>query len=451
MQKTITDTLLYCHFLQNTFSKPTGEKEKDFSETKNFRKLPKEYIMKNIGKIFTLAAVFSASVFTSCHDSIYEMIEKEVALESDGLGGDICQIVQYGDYLVVPNGHIYYKSNQPSTYTGKTRHQWKGLTDTTTDTGENEMPATTFQLASDENNLYALTYIWGENNDGENEPKEVRLYVTADTDFSDGTTWTKVDLSSIVSSSSFTNVKNIFDNKYAEITDDAANKKYIYDFSERTAFIRLYEKTSKTYKLYKLNGTSAPTAASGIEYIDEEKSKGNEITAAYFNGKTYVSKYYAMASDDKNLYYSKTSTSTYSKKYHYVDTESVIYYMNLSGKTDSVKPSAGGILSISPASDYLLIGTTGGLARVPLTGDNKVPSGTTRKFSSNGGSIISEYVFYTFVLDYNKKEDGNSTAGTDEYASSTIYGSIRSSSDSWDDVGLYAYYPSKQEWNRDGK
>ena len=70
---------------------------------------------------------------------------------------------------------------------------------------------------------------------------------------------------------------------------------------------------------------------------------------------------------------------------------------------------------------------------------------------SNGNSVISEYVFMVFVLNPNKKEGSYSTEeGTDEYASSTIYGSIRSSSDSWDDAGLYAWYPAQKEWNRDG-
>ena len=60
-----------------------------------------------------------------------------------------------------------------------------------------------------------------------------------------------------------------------------------------------------------------------------------------------------------------------------------------------------------------------------------------------------------FILDPSKNED-SAVNGTDEYAASTIYGSISSSSDSIENVGLYAFYPGRffnqtsGGWNRDG-
>ena len=47
-----------------------------------------------------------------------------------------------------------------------------------------------------------------------------------------------------------------------------------------------------------------------------------------------------------------------------------------------------------------------------------------------------------YVLDSTLNE-----AMTDMYAASTIYGSISSSTDSYDLVGLYAYYPKNGDWD----
>ena len=96
------------------------------------------------------------------------------------------------------------------------------------------------------------------------------------------------------------------------------------------------------------------------------------------------------------------------------------------------------------------MGTSSGLGRVNISTDG-TPESSSSDFSSNGDSIISEYVFKVFVLDPSKQEDTASNEnGTDEYAASTIYGSIRGSSDTFSETGLYAYYPSRHKWNRDG-
>ena len=50
-----------------------------------------------------------------------------------------------------------------------------------------------------------------------------------------------------------------------------------------------------------------------------------------------------------------------------------------------------------------------------------------------------------FVLDPTKPE-----GQTDEYASMMIGGSLTSSQDTFSETGLYAFYPSRHVWNRDG-
>ena len=49
------------------------------------------------------------------------------------------------------------------------------------------------------------------------------------------------------------------------------------------------------------------------------------------------------------------------------------------------------------------------------------------------------------MLDQSKPE-----ASSDEYAWMTIHYSITSSSLSFDEIGLYSFYPERGTWNRDG-
>lgn len=392
-----------------------------------------------INSIFLSAAFACLVGFSSCHDDIYGAINNEIELNSSGLQGDMHSIVHYKDYILTCNGKIFYKTNQPSSETGLHNGQWSETDSPTSEKGDNDIPATTYFLASDSEYLYALTYIWVENDDGENEPKTATIYAT-NSDPATELVWTKVENIS-GGNYSFENAKVIFDNKYFSVVDDNS-----VSIVNRKAYARIRATSQDTYKLYELNGSSAPTEIPNPTFVGESDST-NAISACYFNNNTYFSKYYGMTSNDKCLYYTKTYTRS-----NNVNRNSSLYYITASDSNEqSVDLDAGGLLSIAAAKDYILLGTSGGLERVAINQTTGIPNGGTSKMTSNGNSVISEYVFMVFVLNPNKLEGSdNQTLGTDEYAASTIYGSIRSSSDSWDDTGLYAWYPAQKEWNRDG-
>lgn len=392
-----------------------------------------------INSIFLSAAFACLVGFSSCHDDIYGAINNEIKLNSSGLQGDMHSIVHYKNYILTCNGDIFYKTNEPSTTKGEYNGQWEKTTSPTSEKGDNGIPATTYFLATDSKYLYALTYIWVENDDGENEPKTATIYAT-NSDPASGLAWTKVENIS-GGNYSFENAKVIFDNKYFSVVDDNS-----VSIANREAYARIRATSGNAYKLYKLNGSNAPEEVSNPTFIGESDAT-NAISACYFNGSTYFSKYYGMSSNANCLYYTKTYTRS-----NNVSTNSSLYYITASDATEqSVDLDAGGLLSIAAAKDYILLGTSSGLSRVKINETTGIPDGDTSSMRSNGNSVISEYVFMVFVLNPNKKEGSYSTEeGTDEYAASTIYGSIRSSSDSWDDTGLYAWYPAKDNWNRDG-
>ena len=391
-----------------------------------------------INSIFLSAAFACLVGFSSCHDDIYGAINNEIKLNSSGLQGDMHSIVHYKNYILTCNGEIFYKTNKPSSETKEYNGGWTKAASPTSEKGDNGIPATTYFLASDSEYLYALTYIWVENDDGENEPKTATIYAT-NSDPASGLAWTKVENIS-GGNYSFENAKVIFDNKYFYVDDNNS-----VSIADRKAYARIRASSQDTYKLYELNGSEPPKEVPDPTFIGESDAT-NAISACYFNNRTYFSKYYGMSSNANCLYYTKTYTRS-----NNVSTNSSLYYITASDATEhSVDLDAGGLLSIAAAKDYILLGTSSGLARVKIDETTGIPNGDTSSMQSNGNSVISEYVFMVFVLNPNKREGSNDTTGTDEYAASTIYGSIRSSSDSWDDAGLYAWYPAKNEWNRDG-
>lgn len=398
-----------------------------------------------------LLACTLVTELTSCHDDIYGLIDKETKLDTRGMKGDTSQIVQYGDYLFIANGNLYYKSNQQSYYLNIKnpnygyKRNWKAINAPTNKKGDYNVPASTFYIASDNEWLYALTFTWEEDDEGANSVGSAEIYATNDKDLSDGLTWKKVDVSSIVSSTSYLQEMLVFDNQARTVSENP-DLSLTFDFSNRKAYARLKNKNTKSIAVYKLNGTGAPTALTDEVFLGDSKTS-NSMKAAYFNGKTYMSKYYALCATEYALYYAESYTTG---KRHYIDGSSTIYTLLPNGKIDHHGMDNGAVLSISAGSDFLLTGTTNGIDRVRLDPATKIAT-RSAKFDSNGGSISSEYVFMTYILNPNKKQDSVSvTEGTDEYCSTTIYGSIGSSSDSWSDVGLYSFFPARKEWNRDG-
>ena len=344
-------------------------------------------------KIISITVLSIATLFLaiSCHDPIFYMISQEVVQE-EGLQGDINSMVKFGDNLYVANGKIYKKTDTPSSSTG----QYNGQSSESSTSGINGF---VFFLADDNSYLYALAYQFTADNDKSlNRPSHIRLYAS-----SNGSTWTQVNISTLTglgdaSDSYGQGAARIFDNKGT------------------SAYIRLYN--GETPAVYKLNGTGVPTSTS---------APANSLGAANTQFWTspaicYANSKYYFAHNSKTLYYSSTGTS---------DT------------TTSVELDCGDIQSIAATSDYLILGTNKGIARVKL--NSGIPESHITNFPNNAESLVTGIVPMVFVLNSEFAE-----GQTDEYASMTVGGSLSSSPDTFDETGLYAFYPSRGVWNRDG-
>ncbi len=354
-------------------------------------------------KIISITVLSIATLFLaiSCHDPIFYMISQEVVQE-EGLQGDINSMVKFGSNLYVANGRIYKKTAESSTSTGLYNGQWS-------ESSTSGINGFVFFLATDNNYLsstvtvnkylYALAYQFTADNDKSlNRPSHIRLYAS-----SDGSSWTQVNISTL------TGLSNGNDS-YGQ---GAAR---IFDNKEGSAYIRLYN--GETPTVYTLNGIGVPTSSS---------APANSLGAANTQFWTspaicYANSKYYFAHNSKTLYYSSTGTS---------DT------------TTSVELDCGDIQSIAATSDYLILGTNKGIARVKL--NSGIPESHITNFPNNAESLVTGIVPMVFVLN-----SGAAEGQTDEYASMTVGGSLSSSPDTFDETGLYAFYPSRGVWNRDG-
>ena len=92
----------------------------------------------------------------------------------------------------------------------------------------------------------------------------------------------------------------------------------------------------------------------------------------------------------------------------------------------------------------MLLGTDEGIQHVTIT--NNVPGASTQDFDNNAASALSSYYEVPALLVVNPSQ---SESGTAIFAAAEFSGSSSSTSATLDNVGLWGYYPSADEWNRE--
>lgn len=373
-----------------------------------------------------LASAILALTTMACHDDIYYLIHQEVP-QQKGLQGDINSIVPFKGNLYTANSYLYKKPLVSSTDSKEFNGQWKKV-DTKCD-GKKLVHIN--QLAADDTYLYCYTIqIKQDKNESTNVGYYKCLFAS-----SDGETWTQVDLSPITEKKdddhgSFS-VRNI------TIFDNQEGNGSLSSSSGRNAYIKLASNQDKepSFGIYKLSGTAVGTQVDpGFDVGSATTPKAVNIggTDKFFHSN-------GVAKNDKYTYIGVGSTVYY--------TEDGNIYEGSKIKEDvveSVKLKCGNISSMSITNDYLLVGTFNGLYRVALGSDGKPSDGTT-DFDNNAQTLVTAHVTSIYALDSSKNE-----GETDEYASLSIGGILSSSTDSFDETGLYAYYPERGNWNRDG-
>lgn len=375
---------------------------------------------KNRFIAFVSAVSLTAGLlFTSCYDNIYALIEKEVAIDNDGLNGDISNIVRCGDFLFLSNGSIFGKKAEP-----RITKNWRRTTSPVNGASEFNVSDRVAMLAADSTYVYALALFYDEGDDGSNFNYRRAIYAAEGADFP-ALQWKLVDTSALTTGDTigddYHSIKNVFDNK---------------SNTSRNAYANIMG------NIYKLDGPSTPIIQNLEDhFIGQSQSPALTMNCTNFKETDYFSNYYAFASDSQFLYYSPTYTKDDSNT---ISLSSVIYYSDKPSNGDfNQLHSKHNVLSLAVTKDFLFYGTDNGLERLCIDSANPLFSQVV-SFANNGNNVISEHVYMVYALDQTKN-----MAETDLYCASTIYSSISSSTDSYDSIGLYACNAGGN-WNRDG-
>ena len=126
--------------------------------------------------------------------------------------------------------------------------------------------------------------------------------------------------------------------------------------------------------------------------------------------------------------------------YIYYSSGDNVYYSSDGSAWTSVDLDCDTIYSLCITSDYLLAGTDGGIVHTPLS--DAIPSSGTADFSTNADSALSTYYEVYAIMVVNP---------ADAETSATIFATANTSSTSasLNNVGLWSYFASEGEWNRE--
>lgn len=357
-------------------------------------------------KFFFLFSLLSSAFFLSgCQDVIFANIRKEVKLNDGTVAGSIRALIRFGsggqEYIYLANGAAVYRKINTGNVADHREGGWVKVC-SARNIGNSDYVVT---LAADASNLYALTATWEENTSkGQNRWDGRAIYVSKD----GGNSWGRV--SSFPTSATGTGYDNPALYLFCTNTIASENRQAFFNYAG---------------KGYKLNGTT----------VTSDANANGASSCAYLNDVEFAtpsSIYYGSASCTDEGRSSETSTLYYSRG-------STLYWK----KSGEVKTTSAGdyIYSLAVTKDYILVGTSSGIKHFYLNADGSVVS-KRDDFDTNADAIMSSgYEVNTLlVVDPSKNEVDNAI-----YSAMDFEGR----SQQFDHVCLWAYYPSRGNWNRD--
>lgn len=354
--------------------------------------------MKKILKTLALSLLFIPFI-AGCKAPVFYEIMRDVAPEEATVNGVITSITRYESdteekLVTFSSDGLIWKDAE-----GTAHGQWSCFPDS------NQLSGKIIKTAADSSNLYVVTITFHEDVEkGLNLPDAATLWCY------DGS-WSEVSTPEELLPGNF----NIF------CTNDVKN-------DNRSAYLRIGD------KVYKLNGKTFDESKPIEGNYNSVVSGGNssdiffESTASVKNGE------YIYWGEGSKLYYSNNASDPKNNK-----------KLALDAGTD--------ISCLAATKDALLIGrgdfsnsliSKGGIAKTSLT--NGVPGNSLESFSTNATSqLASVYQIYTLLVADPDQTELNASI----YASMGFKGSGSSTSVSYDNIGLWSYYPARGNWNRE--
>lgn len=351
--------------------------------------------MKKILKTLALSLLFIPFI-AGCKAPVFYEIMRDVAPEEATVNGVITSITRYKsdteEKLVTfsSDGLIWKDAD------GTAHGQWSCFPDS------NQLSGKIIKTAADNSNLYVVTITFHEDVEkGLNLPDAATLWC-----YNNGK-WYEVKTPKL-NPGNF----NIF------CTNDVNN-------DNRSAYLRIGD------NVYELNGNTFNETNQTKEGNYNSVVSGGNSSAIFF----------------------ESTASVKNGNYIYWGEGSKLYYSKAEGKKTLALDAGTDISCLAATKDALLIGrgdfsnsliSKGGIAKTSLT--NGVPGNSLESFSTNATSqLASVYQIYTLLVADPTKTELEASI----YASMGFKGSGSSTSVSYDNIGLWSYYPARGNWNRE--
>ena len=376
------------------------------------------FAKKTIGAFVLALSVF---LFASCQNVVFDSIRKEVKLEKGNIAGDIRSIVRFKDCFYIANGGIYYKSQESNFYGA-----WAPSA-SPMPTGQT---AQVIKLAADSKYLYALVGNSTENQkEGENVGVSRSVYYSED-----GAEWQLVETLGTNGTIPYNSKQIVYTYIFCTNTIDPANRKAYFVLNDR--------QIGKTNKAYELNGPDVTE----LELAPVAPDKNPNAGMMPFSSPTLYSQSCVWYDGAVHFFHSTAcatnETATKPATMYYYGVGSTLFWDG-EKKSETGMACKAGFRSLAFTSDYLIAGTTSGIRHYVL--DANVP-GTEAPFTTNAGSTLgSAYIINALLVVSPELKE----LQTPIYATIVYTGNGSSNSAQFDHVGLWAYYPSRGNWNRE--
>lgn len=377
--------------------------------------------------------VLTLALLSSCSGVIFDTIREEVKLSDAQISGDVQALTRHAmagdrEFLFAALGKIWKKDIATTSGEGTD-------TSSTTYTGnwiQSTKPAnlitgiTSSYISAAKSELYAMTLDWKSvDDDGENKPKSWTIYYSDD----DGETWKKATYAD--TGAEVTESSTSYSQKFCVFGTNTPQKAHRAAFANLDGTIyRLTDgKATKITADATYNFTSLTDTTSDIYKT--------AVSVVTFDGASfYFSSNSAMTSNE-----SRTANATHI----YAASGSTIYYRALADSSwTSKKLLSDSIYSIASTTRGLLCGTEDGLQMIE-TNTSSEPD-KAGSVAANASSTLSSYYEVRNVLAI---DPSKSDTATDIYASTDFNGTSSSTSATFQNVGLWAYYPGRNKWNRE--
>ena len=359
-------------------------------------------------KFFFLFSLLSSAFFLSgCQDVIFANIRKEVKLNDGTVAGRIRALIRFGsggqENIYLSNGAAIYRKKNTGNVADHREGGWEKVC-SARNIGNSDYVVT---LAADETYLYALTATWEENTSkGQNRWNGRYIYTSKD-----GKNWDKVETVNIDT----------------DPTETGYDNPALYLFCTNTI-----EKGTR-YAYYNYGGT-----VTALGEAPEPPSDVNAASCAYVGSVKFApasGTYYGSASCTDEKIDGSTSTLYYSSG-------SRLYWGENVSNSNKYVSAGDYIYSLAVTKDYILVGTASGIEHFYLNAADGSVGGKREDFDTNADAIMSSgyEVNALLVVDPSKNELDNAI-----YSAMDFEGR----SQQFDHVCLWAYYPSRGNWNRD--